>query len=208
MTHSSEVIQLIQSSKIADRKKGIKIIAGSNLVDLGDYVFQLLNKELKTRKSWEFIIEVMDCLATLKYKDALPTLRAICLINEAHDMITSAASKALCIISRSSSQDVNTEIELLSFGKFSVVSGALKALNKEHVIPDDSAKIRIINLVENFNPKLEKGYTDVRMSLASACAGWLSLAEVNVFLANCLASDYQPLVKVTKAALKGKYSLL
>ncbi len=126
----------------------------------------------------------------------------ICKVNEAHDGITDEAAKALCKINRKNKKDVDTEIELLQFGKFAVVNGALKALAEEQIIPGDEQKINILNLVEKFEPKKEKGYSDVRIGLAIACAGWLDLEEARFFLGKCFESDYPPLKKAAEESLK------
>ena len=121
-------------------------------------------------------------------------------------MITSEASRAPCRIERSGNDDVDSVLQLLSFGNFAVVNGALKSLGQDKIIPVDQDINSIIEILNSFEPKKEKGFADVRVGLALACAGWEKRSIVTEFLDSCLLSEYSPLVKVAGNALKGKYT--
>lgn len=201
-----DVKRLLSSSKIADRKKGVKLVQKHNIQELGDTILAMLENELEKNKSWQFTILIIETLGSLKYISAQSLLEGICKKNEEHDMITTASAKAYCRISRNNIHDATPESYLLSFGNFSVVNGALKALGQERIIPDEKNQNQIIQSLRKANFKREKGYSDVRIGLASACAGWNKTNEVESFLNECLQSDYSPLQKIAEKSIKGKYS--
>ena len=151
-------------------------------------------------------MSIIDTLGLLKYEDASPLLKKICFENKERDMITAAASKAYCRTTRKDLSDVNSVLELLSFGKFAVVNGALKATGIDCVVPSETDQNSMISNVEKAGFEREKGYSDVRVGLALACAGWEKTEVVKSFLSNCIDSSYSPLQKVAQMALKGKYS--
>ncbi|WP_165750508.1 hypothetical protein [Cellulophaga sp. Z1A5H] len=198
--------ELLKSTKIADRNKGVKIIQKDKIKELGDDLFILLNKEYEKGKSWQLIVACMNTLGDINYVKSKDFLYEICEKNLAHDMVTASASAAYCRIVKNNKNDVKPVLDLLSFGNFAVVNGALKSLAIDKVIPNDEEKIEIIKKIDCFTPKREVGYSDVRVGLVVACAGWLSLPEVNAFLSKTLEeSDYQPLTKAAEMAIKGKY---
>ena len=198
--------ELLKSTKIADRNKAVKIIQENKITELGDDLFNLLNKEYEKGKSWQLIVACMNTLGDINYVKSKDFLYDICKKNLEHDMITASASAAYCRIVKNNKNDVKPVLHLLSFGNFAVVNGALESLAIDKVIPKDKEKIEIISVVNSFTPKREIGYSDVRVGLAVACAGWLGLPEVDEFLSKSLEeSDYQPLTKAAEMAIKGKY---
>ncbi|WKX76180.1 hypothetical protein [Zobellia laminariae] len=123
-------------------------------------------------------------------------------------MITGSAAGAYFRISRDNSKDVKPLFELLSFGKFAVVDGSLEVLGLDKVIPEKKLQREIITELQSLNFKREKGYSDVRMGLALACAGWEKSPQVNSFLDSCIQSNDTQLQKVALNSKKGQYSSL
>jgi len=198
--------ELLNSSKIAERKKGVNLIKKNDVKDVGDELFTLLKKELEKDKSWELIVLIIETLGIIQYKNAISLFEEICKKNQEHDMITREVAKAYCKIVRSDEFDVDPEIYLLSFGRFSVVNGALLALGHDKVVPSQESQNKILRILNQLNFKRERGYSDVRVGLALACAGWNKTTEIKSFLEDCLGSDYLPLQKIAKNSLKNKYS--
>ncbi|MBA6316257.1 hypothetical protein [Cellulophaga baltica] len=198
--------ELLKSTKIADRNKAVKIIQENKITELGDDLFNLLNKEYEKGKSWQLIVACMNTLGDINYVKSKDFLYEICKKNLEHDMITASASATYCRIAKNNNNDVKPVLNLISFGNFAVVNGALKSLAIDKVIPNDKEKLEIIKKIDLFTPKREVGYSDVRVGLVVACAGWLGLPEVDDFLSKVLEeSDYQPLTKAAEMAIKGKY---
>lgn len=205
MDEISVAQELLQSGKVSDRKKGIKQVQKNNIHELGDDLLILLNKELEKSKSWELIVSIIDTLGLLKYEISLPLLKKICKENKEMDMVTAAASKAYCRITRKDLTDVASVLEFLTFGKFAVVNGALKSVGIDRVVPSEKDQYDLITRINNAGFEREKGYSDVRMGLALACAGWKKNDIVKSFLEQCINSNYSPLQKVVENALRNKY---
>lgn len=202
------ITEMLLSSKISDRKKGVKLIQGNKIKELGSDLFELLQKEMDKGKSWELITMILDTLGILKFASAETFLLNICKINEEHDMITISASGAYFRVSKDSVEDVKPLFELLSFGKFAVIDGALEVLGLDKIVPERYLQGEIIEKFQNLNFRREKGYSDIRIGLALACAGWEKSNVVNSFLDTCIQSDYTPLQKVAMKSKKGQYSSL
>ena len=123
-------------------------------------------------------------------------------------MVTSAATKAYIRIARASIQDVNPILDLLSFGKFEVVSSAFEVLGEDKMMPLLKEIIFFLDYVSKSAIVNEKGYTDFRIGLVCACAGWKGIPEVAAFLNECVKEDESFFVKVASNALKGKYTAI
>lgn len=190
------------STKIAERKKVVKKIVIDKLTVFQDDLFNLFKIEYNKNKSWEFICLLIDTLGILNYKNAANELLKICKKNESHDMITICASRAYCRIKRKNLEDASPILKMLSFGNFSVVDGALKALGEDKMILSENDQNEIINCIQKFEPKLEKGFSDIRMGLVAACENWKKTPKINCFLKECIESQYQPLIKIAKNSLK------
>ncbi len=200
-----ELRVLLNSSKIAERKKAVKYIGKNRILQLNNEVIDLLKKEYDKKKSWQFIVEIIDVLGEIKVIEAKDFLYDICKKNSNHDMITSHAATAYCRISRTNINDVSAVLELLTFGGFSVMNGALTSLAIDRIIPNADETSIILNNVINFEPKYEKGYIDVRVGLVVAAAGWKG-DNVKAFLEDCIQNTpYEPLKKMALMSLKGKY---
>ncbi|WP_312076436.1 hypothetical protein [Chryseobacterium sp.] len=201
-----EIEELLNSSKKVDVKKIIKLITKENLIEYLDKTFEILNEFISDPKMWETNCQIIEFLAINHYVKITPLLQSICNKNEPHDMITAVASKALCKIDRKSKNDVSKVFELLLFGKFAVSNGALKSVGQDKILPEDEEIEKLIKIVSNFDSKHEKGYSDIRMGLALACAGWDKSSNVIDFLHTCIDSSYSPLQKVAANSFKNKYS--
>ncbi len=203
--NTEELRELLYASKIAERKKAIKYIGKNKIDQLSSEVISLLKKEYDKKKSWQFIVEIIDVLGEMKVAEVKDFLYDICKNNVNHDMITASAAMAYCRISRTTANDVSSVLELLSFGGFSVVNGALKSLAIDKIVPKAEDINIIIEKVKNFEPKHEKGYADVRVGLVVASAGWRG-GNVKDFLEKCMQNtSYEPLKKMALMSLKGKY---
>jgi len=198
--------KMLSSSKIAERKKAVAAIASQKIAELGPDVFELLQNEFKSKKSWDFIVQLIEALGSLHYRNAANELLKICEANEEHDMITDAAAKIYVVLEMADSKDISPAKKLLDFGKFSVIAGATRGLASVKSSPSDSDKSFLIQFINKFEPKREPGFEDVRMGLASCCAGWLEFPPAKNFLEDCTHSEYSPLVKLAKRSLQGKYA--
>lgn len=196
----------LTSSKIGDRRKAIKTIIKEKISELSDELFSLYLLENQKNKSWEIQCELIDGLGILNYKPALPAIEAICIKNEEHDMITMKAAGCFLRLSRVNLHDINPVNQLLQHAKFSVFTGVLMTMSIDKMNFTDKETEALLLLVSTTAPKREKGYTDARIGLANACAGWKKTEPILGFLNDCLNDEYNPLQKVAKNALKGKYS--
>lgn len=202
-----EVIkEQLSSGKKTDLRKAVKLIAKNDLTEFSDNLFAVLSDHISDGKMWEMNYDVIRFLGKIKYAKAIPILVAVCDKNEAHDMVTSGASTALCRIRRTSLNDTKEVQRLLSVGNFAVIDGALRSMGIDQVIPTENEIIAIIASVNRFEPKREKGYADIREGLAVACAGWGKNETVKIFLEGCLNSGDSPLVKLAKSSVNGKYA--
>lgn len=204
--NTEEINQLLSSKKKGDLRKVVKIIASNGLGDFNDNLFKILSDYVSDEKMWELNYDIIRVLGKTGYDKVAPILESICVRNEEHDMVTSAASTALCRIRRSNLNDVEEVLRLLSFGKFAVVDGALRSIGIDKVVPSEADIKTIIDAVDAFEPKIEVGYADVREGLAVAAAVWPKNDIVKVFLDGCINSGDSALVKLAKNSTNNKYS--
>lgn len=196
----------LQSSKIADRRKAVKIITKDKITELADDLFALYLKEKEKNKSWEIQCELINALGILNYKPATKVIEAICNENLERDMITSKAAGCYLRLTRKSLNDIAPVKKLLSFGKFEVIDGVLTTIGIDKMIFSDTEIEFLISFINTIQPKRERGYSDIRLGLANACAGWKKSDLVMKFLQECLHDEYNPLNKAAANSLKGKYS--
>ncbi|RLJ69332.1 HEAT repeat domain-containing protein [Pedobacter alluvionis] len=206
-TLSNEAIkELLISEKKADVRKGVKLVLNNTLINFADDVFDILRRYLKDEKMWEVNYDIIRLLGQARYEKVIPILDEICNQNEDHDMVTSAAATALCRIKRANIHDVQEVQRLLTFGNFAVVDGALRSMGMDKVMPSENKIGEIINSVKEFEPKIEKGYADIREGLAVASAGWTKNELVKNFLDDCLKSGDSALAKLAKSSINSKYA--
>lgn len=205
MSKINEIKEQLSSSKVADRKKGAKIIGKEFLTELGDDLWAAYLKQTTVANSWEAQIMMINSLGLIRYQRAKESLYQICLDNMEHDMITSYAAMAYTRIMRTSDNDVSPVFDLFKFGGFSVINGALRGISADRLMPKEEEINRLISLTENFPQKHEVGLGDLRLGLACACAGW-DKNLVSGFLERCLTGPDKQLGYVAEKALKKKYS--
>ncbi|TCC99692.1 hypothetical protein [Pedobacter hiemivivus] len=205
MSKINEIKEQLSSSKVADRKKGAKIIGKEFLKELGDDLWAAYLKQVNVANSWEAQIMMINSLGLIRYKPAKDSLYKICLDNKEHDMITSYAAMAYTRIMRTSENDISAVFDLFKFGGFSVINGALRGISADRLMPKGEEINKLISLTENFPQKHEVGLGDLRMGLACACAGW-DKNLISGFLERCLTGPDKQLGYVAEKALKKKYS--
>ena len=205
MSRIKEIKEQLSSSRVADRKKGTKIIGKELLSELGDHLWASYLKQVTVANSWEAQIVMINSLSLIRYKRAKDSLNQICLDNKWHDMITSYAAMAYTRIMRTSDNDVSPVFDLFKFGGFSVIDGALRGISADRLMPQEEEINRLITLTENFPQKHEVGLGDLRIGLACACAGWDN-DLVSAFLDRCLTAPDKQLGYVAEKALKKNYS--
>ncbi|MFV0305793.1 MAG: hypothetical protein ACK5IC_09975 [Moheibacter sp.] len=200
-----EVLELLASTKKVDLKKGINLATKNQIELTNDFLYQILSNSINDEKFWESNVQIIDYFGITQYEKSEKILDSVCIKNEPHSMVTMSSAQALCRIKKTSDSDILEVNRLLSFGNFSVVNGVLKFLGQDEIIPNSELEMKkIIDKVNNFEPKYEKGYSDVRVGLALACSLWPKLDFVKDFLNNCLLSSYNPLVRVATNSLKDK----
>ncbi|SHG14859.1 hypothetical protein [Pedobacter caeni] len=205
MDKIDEIKKMLSSSKVADRKKAAKFIGKEGLSIAGDDLWAAYLKQTRIVNSWEAQIMMINSLGLIRYKPAREHLYKICRENKDHDMITCYTSMAYMRIMRTSDHDVSAVFDLLAFGDFSVINGALRGIAADKLMLKNEEIERLIHMVEKFPQKHEIGYCDLRIGLACACAGW-DRNLVHGFLEGCFTSADKELVKVAEKALKKKYS--
>ncbi len=198
--------EMLFSSKVGEKRKAIKLIAQNKLHEFNEDIFNFLQNTINENKFWESHVQIIDYLGYIKFKPLISILESICNSNEPHSMVTMVSSRALCRIKRTNDNDVSEVMKLLSYGNFSVINGALKSLGQDKIIPSKNEIKIIIENVNKIEAKQEKGYADIRVGLALACAGWEKTSLVMGFLNNCIESNYSPLQKVASNSIKGKYT--
>ncbi len=194
------------SPKIGDRRKSIKTIIKDNITALSDDVYNLFLIEYKKKKSWEIQCELIDAIGILDYKLGKQIIELICKENIEHDMITSRASGCYLRLSRINLIDIKPVEKLLSYGKFAVINGVLKTIGIDKMMFTDKEIESLILFVNKIPIKQQKGYSDIRIGLANACAGWEKSEKIIVFLKECINDNDSTLIKVAKNSLNGKYS--
>ncbi|RQO73953.1 hypothetical protein DBR43_00665 [Pedobacter sp. KBW06] len=205
MSKIDEIKAQLSSSKVADRKKGAKTIGKELLKELGDDLWAAYLKQVNIANSWEAQIMMINSLGLIRYKPAKDNFYKICLENQEHDMITCYAAMAYTRIMRTSDNDVSPVFALFKFGGFSVINGALRGIAADKLILQKEEIEKLISLVEKIPQKHEVGYSDLRIGLACACAGW-DKSLVSGFLERCFTSPDKELINVAEKALKKKYS--
>lgn len=190
--------------KSAIRRKAAKEIGKNNLFDLGNELFELYKKESESLKSWEIQMEIIKSIGLIKYLGAYKVLEQICLKNVEDSIITTVAGEAYVRIKRSSIHDAKPVIEILKYGKHSLIAGAFDALGYDRMLPPDEEIVELIKLSEKPECKVAPQFDDPRYGLAAAAAGWKK-ELVEAFLLNCMQSNNEPLKYVASNSLKGKY---
>lgn len=187
-----EILQKLSSTKSQDRKKAAQEIGKQDLQSLGNELLAAFDKELLDKKTWETQTAMIQALGQIRFAAALPQVEKIVRENLPKDTITIAAAKCYIRLMRESSDDAGSVIELLEFGSISVVTGALRVLAEDQIIPKKEEIAAILQLSWNINKHkdrigLEWALIDPRNYLALACANW-DPALTAPFLEHCMAT--------------------
>ncbi len=203
----------LQSSKSEKRKSAAKKISKNRLAGLGEPLFAAYLKERQDKRTWETQCEMIKALGLIDYKKALECLFERVKQNVPHDTITTYAALAYVRLKRKSLDDGEPVLELLKFGRLSVISGALMVLAMDKMMPDNNTIEKIIRTCWDIHKHkdrigIEYGLTDDRKYLAIACANW-DKNLVKDFLNHCIetAEKYDNnLREVSQNSLNGKFS--
>lgn len=206
-----QIKTFLTSSKSSDRRKGAKEIGKQKLIELGESLFNAYLKESQNTKTWETQVEMILALGLIDYKQALPIISEIVLLNTPHSMISYVSAQTYIRLKRKSLEDAKPIIELLKIGSLSIVDGALNPLGYDKMMPSTEEIKTLITLAWDLHKHKdrigkERAYCDPRYGLAAACAGWDKQLTFD-FLNYCLetANGDTPLLNVAKNALKQKY---
>jgi HEAT repeat protein len=198
------IAQLTDSSSRKRRGAAKKLgQVGVDHPQAGAALYSAFRRELLDSRTWETQTAMADSLGLLGHHPALPELSRIIYANKTHDALTIAAATAYCRIARTSINDAKPILELLEFAKFSVASGALRALGCDRMVPPEVDVKRILDHTRRFN--YETGYGDPRYGAAVAAAGWGDAPEILAFLESCLESKDSGVVEAAKSSLRRKY---
>lgn len=208
MDKIEEIHSNLIASKLTLRRAAAKLIGKNEIIELGEPLWNAYQNEIKNPKAWETQVEMIKSLGLIRFKESKEAFYKICKENKEHDMVTSSAVKAYVRIARANIQDVNPILDLLSFGKFEVVSSAFEVLGEDKMMPPLKEILFFLDYVSKSTIVNEKGYTDFRVGLMCACAGWKGIPEVSVFLNECIKEEDSFFVKVASNALKGKYTAI
>ena len=208
MGKTEEINSDLIAGKAGLRRAAAKYIGKNNITESGKLLWDAYQNELKNSKGWETQVEMIKSLGLIGFKDSKDAFYKICKENKEHDMITSSAAKAYVRLARLSLQDISPVLDLLTFGKFEVVSSAFEVLGEDKMMPSLNEIIFLLDYVSKSAIVKEKGYTDFRIGLVCACAGWKEIPEVVLFLNECVKEQDSFFVKVASNALKGKYSAI
>lgn len=216
-----EIIQRLSSKKSADRLSAAKRISKENIAAVGEELFSAYIKETNDKRTWETQSEMVKALGCIGYKPALGHIEKIVRENIPHDMITMNATTAFVQLKRKNIYDAQPVLELLTFGRISVITGAFRALSNDKMLPPKNEIEEILEISWDINKHKDRigqefGLIDPRMYVAAACAGWDSTLTVG-FLNHCIATAFDissfnkpveniHLIEVCKKSLKRKYS--
>jgi hypothetical protein len=203
---TEEIRSKLGSTKSADRRRAAKEIGKNKLTEFSDELFAAYLEEKKDRRTWETQVAMILSLGLIDHKDTLPVIEPIIKANDPHDMITYAAAHSYVRLKRRSLSDAEPVLELLRFGRLSIVDGCLNPLGYDRMQPEENQVKELIKLSwdlhehEDYEPE----YGDPRYGLAAACAGW-NKALTKEFLEHCVATGDAPVKYVAENSLKGKY---
>jgi hypothetical protein len=152
---------------------------------------------------------MIKALGILNYKKAFGNIEKIVKDNIPHDALTICAATAYIQLKRQSPNDGLPVLELLEFGRISVIVGALMALAYDKMVPDNNTVEKIIKLCWDLknHKDMDRGISDGRKYLAIACANWdkkLTEEILNHYIET--AGKDNNLIDVCNNSLKGKYS--
>ncbi len=160
----------LQDSKSPKRRGAAKMIGKNQLVELSEALMAAYQKEVNDKRTWETQVEMIKALGKIGYLPALPLMEEIVKINKPHWMITDMAASTYVRLKRRNLQDASPVIELLRFGKLSVLNGATSVLAFDDMAPPEEEIKEIIALLDA-QDETEisiRGLTDPREYLLSS----------------------------------------
>ena len=171
---NEEIREKLFSKKSPDRKKAAKTIAKNKLKEFGDELYAQYLEEKKDKRTWETQCEMIKTLGLIDYKQAIENIYEIVKENQPHDAITLYAALAYIRLKRKSINDGKVALELLDFGRISIIEGVLMVLAIDKMIPDNEIIEKIIKKCWNLHQHedMDVGIGDCRKYLAIACANW------------------------------------
>lgn len=195
----------LQDSKSQNRRKAAKKIGKNNLAELGEILLAAFLKERNDKRTWETQTEMIVALGKIGYSPALSFFKEIVGVNETEDMITHAAARSYVRIKRSSLNDASPVIELLRFGKLSVLDGATSALAYDDMTPpDDQIKMIIELLDKHKDEELSiRGLMDPREYLLS-CMSKCKIQTCSDYINRFVDSPHRALRECAELAKAGK----
>jgi hypothetical protein len=201
-----EIREKLNSKKSPERRRAAVEIGKNKMAELGEELYQKYLEERKDKRTWETQCEMVKALGVIDFKKSLEIIEEIIKQNTPHDMIIINAALSYVRLKRQSLQEGNPVVELLNFGKFSIIEGAVMALAYDQMNPDNESIEKIIK--SSWDWRNEKGYGDNRKYVAVACWKWdKKLTES--FLEHCIetADQYDNnLREICRNSLNGKYS--
>ncbi|MDR2104766.1 MAG: hypothetical protein LBP51_03315 [Deferribacteraceae bacterium] len=206
---NEEIVEKLNSTKSSDRRRAAKEIGKKIIVELGDDLYKKYLEEIKDKKRWETQCEMIKSLGIINYKNAMGNIEKIVTDNISHDAVTICAATTYVQLKRQSLNDGLPVLELLEFGRISVIIGSLMALAYDKMVPDDNTIEKIIKLCWDLHihNDISVGISGGRKYLAIACANWdkkLTERILNHYIQT--AGKDNNLIDVCNNSLKGKYS--
>jgi hypothetical protein len=186
-----DVKQLLNSSKVADRKKAAKRIEKDGRIDLLPDLIVALEKELENPKKWESQGIMINVLGNLKASNALAIVQDLCSQNKEHDLVTIFAARAFVRIRKENNNDIRPINELLGIGGYSIVSGAFMAIGEDKMIFKNDEIAALLDFAENYPKKWVRGTMDIRNGLAQAAINW-PFEIIENFINGCVSQTDDP----------------
>ena len=139
------------SSKSPKRRSAAKKIAKYKIFSLANELLKAYLEERKDIRTWETQSEMINALAKINCKAAIPYLREIVDENKDMDTVTMKASLSYIRLNRETLNDMTLILSLLEIGKRSVFMGAVYAMAYDDVIPTEQEIITVLDIFEKRN---------------------------------------------------------
>ena len=136
------------SSKSPKRRSAAKKIAKYKIFSLANELLKAYLEERKDIRTWETQSEMINALAKINCKAAIPYLKEIVDENKDMDTVTMKASLSYIRLNREALNDMTLILSLLEKGKRSVFMGAVYAMAYDDVIPTEQEIITVLDIFE------------------------------------------------------------
>lgn len=144
----AQIVRGLMDTRSPKRRSAAKKLGKFHLYDLGEELLNAYLEERNDKRTWETQTEMIIALGKIGYLPALPFVREIVDRNKAKDMITCAAACTYVRLKRTGLQDAGPVVELLRFGKLSVLNGAAGVLAYDDMNPPEAELKVIIGLLD------------------------------------------------------------